>query len=89
MALGTPEGIETPETLRKAGTDSFERPSNFDRSRANYNAPAGGTLVGFVIEEDWSGGTLPAGVTKLNNAYGVAGNNQNTCSPRAGFAFMM
>jgi hypothetical protein len=68
-------------------TDAFGRLSGFDLNRANRNAPTSGTLEGFVVASNYPGGTLPAGVTQLNNDYGLAGNDQNTFSPRVGLAW--
>ncbi len=58
---------------------------NFDVNRANRNAPASGTLEGWVVPSNFAG-AVPAGVTKLDNERGLDGVGENTFAPRFGFA---
>jgi hypothetical protein len=69
--------------------DALGRNSNFFTSSLNPNPPAGGTLQGTVVAENFSGGTIPAGVTKLDNNFNINGDGQNTFAPRIGFAWQL
>ena len=64
------------------------RNSSFDFSMANPNPPAGGTLQGTVVPSNFSG-TIPPGVTQINNEFGIKGDGQNTWNPRVGFAWQL
>jgi hypothetical protein len=66
------------------------RNSSFDFSKANPNPPPGplGTLQGTVVPSNFSG-TIPAGVTQIDNEFGIKGNGQNTWNPRVGFAWQL
>jgi len=64
------------------------RNSGFDIALANPNPPAGGTLAGFVVSENFPG-TVPAGVTQLDNRLGIRGVHQNNFGPRFGFAWRL
>jgi len=68
--------------------DALGRNSGFDPSLADTNPPAGGTLAGTTVPNNYTG-TVPAGVTKLNNDYGLNGVGQNTWNPRLGFAYVL
>jgi hypothetical protein len=52
------------------------------------NPPAGGTLNGYVVPSNYPG-TVPAGVTKSDNEYGIAGKGQDAFEPRVGFAWQI
>jgi Carboxypeptidase regulatory-like domain/TonB dependent receptor len=68
--------------------DALGRNAGFDPSLADTNPPAGGTLAGTTLPDNYSG-TVPPGVTKLNNDYGLNGDGQNTWNPRVGLAYQM
>ncbi|MFY9620667.1 MAG: carboxypeptidase regulatory-like domain-containing protein [Pyrinomonadaceae bacterium] len=68
--------------------DSGGRNSGFDISLANPNPPAGGSLAGFTVSNNFPG-TIPAGVTQLDNEFGVRGEGQNNFDPRIGFAWRL
>jgi len=68
--------------------DAQGRNSGFDPSLADTNPPAGGTLAGTTVPDNFSG-TVPAGVTKLDNDFGLNGDGQNTWNPRLGFAYVL
>ncbi|MGH9971181.1 MAG: TonB-dependent receptor domain-containing protein [Pyrinomonadaceae bacterium] len=68
--------------------DTGGRNASFDVSLANPNPPAGGSLAGFVVSSDFPG-TVPAGVTQLDNNFGIRGKGQNNFGPRVGFAWKM
>jgi len=66
--------------------DTEGRNAGFDIALANPDPPAGGTLAGYLVSENFPG-TVPAGVTQLDNRFGVYGKGQNNVAPRAGFAW--
>jgi hypothetical protein len=68
--------------------DKNGRNSGFDVRLADPNPPAGGTLAGFLVSKDLPG-TVPAGVTRLDNNYGILGKNQSSLGPRVGFAWRL
>jgi len=68
--------------------DALGRNAGFDPSLADTNPPAGGTLAGTTVPNNYSG-TVPAGVTKLGNDFGLNGVGQNTWNPRLGFAYQL
>jgi hypothetical protein len=68
--------------------DDLGRNSGFDISLANPNPPAGGTLAGTTVPNNYTG-TVPPGVKKLNNDFGLNGIGQNTWNPRLGLAYQM
>ncbi len=68
--------------------DSGGRNAGFDITLANPNPPAGGTLAGFTVSRDFPG-TVPAGVTQLDNNLGINGKGQNNFGPRVGFAWKL
>ncbi len=68
--------------------DALGRNSGFDVSKADPNPPAAGTLAGTTVPNNFSG-TVPAGVTKLGNDFGLNGDGQNTWNPRVGFAYKL
>jgi Carboxypeptidase regulatory-like domain/TonB dependent receptor len=68
--------------------DALGRNAGFDPSLANPNPPAAGTLAGTTLPDNYSG-TVPAGVVKLDNDYGLNGDGQNTWNPRVGFAYQL
>ena len=40
-----------------------------------------------MVASNYNGPALPAGVQKLDNEIGIAGDGQNTLEPRIGFAW--
>ena len=68
--------------------DDLGRNAGFNVALANPNPPAGGTLAGTTVPDNYTG-TVPAGVTKLDNDYGLDGIGQNTWNPRIGFAYQV
>ena len=67
--------------------DGLGRISNFDINTADPDPPDRGSLRGFVVASNYSGGTLPDGVRKSGNNFGIKGRNQNVFAPRVGFAW--
>jgi len=68
--------------------DNLGRNSSFDFSKADPNPPTEGSLAGYIVASNFSG-TLPPGVTRVNNTFGNYGDGQNTVVPRIGFAWQM
>jgi len=68
--------------------DDLGRNSSFDINNANTNPPVSGSLQGFVVSNNYPG-TVPSGVTQLDNNLGIRGDNQNTWNPRVGFAWQL
>ncbi len=68
--------------------DTEGRNSGFDIALANPNPPAGGSVAGFLVSENFPG-TVPAGVTQLDNRFGIRGKGQNNFGPRVGFAWKL
>ncbi len=68
--------------------DSGGRNSGFDISLATPDPPAAGSLAGFTVSNNFPG-TVPAGVTQLDNDFGVRGDGQNNLDPRIGFAWRL
>ncbi len=60
------------------------RLASFDPSAASFSAPAGGTLSGFVVTNNFAG-AVPNGVQQLNRK-GLWANHFLDLSPRIGFA---
>ena len=69
--------------------DALGRNASFDVRLANPNPPASGTLAGYLVSSNYSGGAIPAGVTQVGNEFGGYGNKQNTWNPRVGFAWRL
>ncbi len=68
--------------------DNLGRNSSFDLSKADRNPPPGGSLAGYIVSSNFPG-TLPPGVTRVNNPFGNYGVGQNTIAPRIGFAWQL
>jgi hypothetical protein len=75
------------ERLANLG-DNLGRNSGFDMALANPNPPAGGTLQGFLVSKNFPG-TVPSGVTQLDNTLGIRGEHENNVGPRIGFAWRL
>jgi hypothetical protein len=69
--------------------DALGRNASFDLRLANPNPPASGTLAGYLVSSNYSGGAIPAGVKQVGNEFGGYGQNQNTWNPRVGFAWRL
>jgi hypothetical protein len=69
--------------------EDLGRASTFDPSRANPNPPDSGTLEGFVVASNFSGGTIPPGVIKASTNTAIANDGQNGLAPRVGFAWQV
>lgn len=68
--------------------DKLGRNSGFNRALADPNPPAGGTVAGYVVSENFPG-TVPAGVVQLDNKFGILGEHQKNWGPRVGFAWRL
>jgi hypothetical protein len=66
--------------------DALGRNAGIDPSALNPNPPATGSLAGYVVPSNFNG-TIPTGVTQLNNTFGIKGDGQNVWEPRFGFAW--
>lgn len=66
--------------------DALGRQSSFDINKANPAPPSNGTLDGYVAASNFPG-TLPSGVSRVNNTFGTYGQGQNTVAPRIGLAW--
>jgi hypothetical protein len=62
--------------------------SSWDISQLDPNPPAGGSLAGMVVSNNFPG-TLPAGVVTSGNDLGIKKPGQNTLNPRIGFAWTL
>jgi Carboxypeptidase regulatory-like domain/TonB dependent receptor len=69
--------------------DALGRNGSFDVRLADPNPPATGSLAGYLVSSNYSGGAIPAGVKKVGNEFGGYGDNQNTWNPRVGFAWRL
>ena len=70
-------------------SDGLGRIVNFNMTRADPNPPPTGTLQGFVAAANYSGGTLPPGVTKASNNSATNADGKNNWAPRVGFAWQV
>ncbi len=70
-------------------SDALGRNANFDFARANPNPPAAGALDGFIVASNFSGSSVPAGVTQSESKLIVDGDGQNNFAPRFGFAWQV
>jgi len=68
--------------------DALGRNAGFDPSLADKNPPMSGTLAGTTVPNNFTG-TVPAGVKKLGNDYGLNGIGQDTWNPRLGLAYQL
>ena len=58
-------------------------------SKINPNPAAAGSLDGYLVNSNYNGPALPAGVIKGKNKFGFNGDGQNTWNPRFGFAWLL
>ena len=66
--------------------DRLGRNSSFDFSKADTRPPQDGSLDGYIVASNFSGG-LPPGVMRADNTFGNYGEGQNSIAPRIGFAW--
>jgi hypothetical protein len=69
--------------------DNLGRASTFDPARANSDPPVTGTLQGFIVGSNFSGGAIPADVTKAGTNTAINNDGQNGWEPRVGFAWQI
>ena len=62
---------------------------NVDVAQINPNPPATGSLNGYLVNSNYHGPTLPAGVIQGKNTFGFNGDGQNTWNPRFGFSWLL
>ena len=62
---------------------------NVDVSKLNPNPPDAGSLDGYLVNSNYHGPALPAGVIQGKNKFGFNGDGQNTWNPRFGFAWAL
>lgn len=65
------------------------RASTFDPALADPNPPATGSLQGFIVASNFSGGAIPAGVVKAGTNTAIDNDGQNGWEPRLGFAWQV
>ena len=64
--------------------DAMGRNASLDPALLDPNPPANGTLAGYLVPSNYSGGAIPPGVTQSENQFAVKGEGQNTWNPRVG-----
>ena len=62
---------------------------NVNVSALNPNPPATGSLDGYLVNSNYHGPALPAGVIQGKNTFGFNGDGQNTWNPRLGFSWLL
>jgi hypothetical protein len=62
---------------------------NVDVSKINPNPPGTGSFDGYIVNSNYHGPALPAGVIQGSNKFGFNGDGQNTWNPRFGFAWLL
>jgi Carboxypeptidase regulatory-like domain len=65
------------------------RASTFNPAAANPNPPAAGTLQGYIVSSNFSGGAIPSGVVKASTNTAINNEGQNGYEPRLGFAWQL
>ena len=65
------------------------RASTFDPEHANPNPPDIGTLQGFIVASNFSGGAIPADVIKAGTNTAINNDGQNAFEPRVGFSLQL
>ena len=65
------------------------RASTFDPARANPNPPGEGTLQGFIVASNFSGGAIPPEVIKAGTNTAINNEGQNAFEPRIGFSWQL
>lgn len=67
-------------------TDALGHLSSLNLALVNPNPPAGGSLAGVVVSNNFPG-TVPSGVTQNGGGYVTAGSNDGSFGPRIGFSW--
>lgn len=62
---------------------------NVDVSKIDPNPPAEGSFKGYIVNSNYNGPALPAGVIQGKNKFGFNGDGQNTWNPRFGFSWLV
>jgi len=62
---------------------------NVDVSKIDPNPPATGSFNGYIVNSNYKGPTIPAGVIQGKNTFGFSGDGQNTWNPRMGFSWLL
>jgi hypothetical protein len=65
------------------------RASTFDPTRANPDPPSAGTLQGFIVASNFSGGSIPSEVIKAGTNTAINNEGQNAFEPRIGFSWQL
>lgn len=65
------------------------RASTFDPSLSDPNPPDTGSLNGFVVASNFTGGAIPPGVIRAGTNTAIANDGQNNWAPRIGFAWQI
>jgi Carboxypeptidase regulatory-like domain len=65
------------------------RASTFDPARANPDPPDAGSLQGFIVASNFSGGAIPPDVIKAGTNTAINNEGQNAFEPRIGFAWQL
>jgi hypothetical protein len=69
--------------------DALGRNGTIDPNLLDPNPPPTGTLRGYVVPSNYSGGAIPTGVAQSDNEFAVKGDGQNTWNPRVGLAWQL
>ena len=69
--------------------DALGRASIFDPALAIPSPPASGTLEGYVVASNYSGGAIPPGVRRASTNTAMNNADQNVWEPRLGFAWQL
>jgi carboxypeptidase family protein/TonB-dependent receptor-like protein len=69
--------------------DAMGRNASLDPALLDRNPATSGTLAGYVVPSNYSGGAIPPGVTQGENQFAVKGDGQNTWNPRVGLAWQL
>jgi len=70
-------------------SDALGRNGSLNPALLDPNPPASGTLAGYVVPSNYSGGAIPPGVTQSDNEFAVKGQGQDTLNPRVGLAWQL
>jgi hypothetical protein len=70
-------------------SDALGRNGSLDSAELDRNPPVTGTLAGYVVPSNYSGGPIPASVAQSGNEFAVRGDGQNTWNPRVGLAWQL
>jgi hypothetical protein len=65
------------------------RASTFDPSLAEPDPPETGSLAGFIVASNFSGGAIPPAVTRASTNTAIKNEGQNNWAPRIGFSWLI